>query len=238
MGSIPARAGEPRWCDSNKTSHWVYPRACGGTGQQMSFWDAPPGLSPRVRGNRVLFFGSHKALRSIPARAGEPSIGSEGNGIGGVYPRACGGTPSSDWRHCAGYGLSPRVRGNLTQHDPMPLSPGSIPARAGEPIATDLRSTLSRVYPRACGGTKADDRNRKIEAGLSPRVRGNRNDDEPGGVSRGSIPARAGEPGMRQLEARCNKVYPRACGGTRRSRIRRGLGAGLSPRVRGNPLAN
>ena len=70
--------------------------------------------------------------------------------------------------------------------------------------------------------------------GLSPRVRGNRyypdgDDDVPW-----SIPACAGEPWVKPRAMRCETVYPRVCGGTRRGLIRRGGIRGLSPRVRGN----
>ena len=51
----------------------------------------------------------------------------------------------------------------------------------------------------------------------------------------GSIPARAGEPHITQMEEESDKVYPRACGGTQRQQYRRANSAGLSPRVRGNP---
>ena len=56
-----------------------------------------------------------------------------------------------------------------------------------------MRRSL-KVYPRACGGTRA----RIVKAfdgwGLSPRMRGNRSGDERGGCVNGSIPAHAGEP--------------------------------------------
>ena len=53
---------------------------------------------------------------------------------------------------------------------------------------------------------------------------------------RGSIPACAGEPtGLPILPVRPG-VYPRVCGGTGYCRFRRTIGAGLSPRVRGNHL--
>ena len=52
-----------------------------------------------------------------------------------------------------------------------------------------------------------------------------------------SIPACAGElPGYCRGLADA-KVYPRVCGGTARTRRRRILAVGLSPRVRGNPTA-
>ena len=50
----------------------------------------------------------------------------------------------------------------------------------------------------------------------------------------GSIPARAGEPACRRGRCGFAGVYPRACGGTRRSLPVLLFPKGLSPRVRGN----
>ena len=100
-GSIPARAGEP----SPKPTA-VYPRACGGTGDELFEVDPDGGLSPRVRGNHVF----NRALQ--PTRP--------------VYPRACGGTFSRS--------RSPlRVRGNHVFNRGCNQLARSIPARAGEP---------------------------------------------------------------------------------------------------------
>ena len=52
---------------------------------------------------------------------------------------------------------------------------------------------------------------------------------------RRSIPACAGEPLKIGDTITIAKVYPRVCGGTRRMALCPPLGAGLSPRVRGNP---
>ena len=70
--------------------------------------------------------------------------------------------------------------------------------------------------------------------GLSPRVRGNRL--MPYGVARatGSIPACAGEPCEPCHVSTKNKVYPRVCGGTRRTSSDAICAVRLSPRVRGN----
>ena len=51
----------------------------------------------------------------------------------------------------------------------------------------------------------------------------------------GSIPACAGEPDRAVANVQCYKVYPRVCGGTGVGGSRAQIGAGLSPRVRGNP---
>ena len=55
-------------------------------------------------------------------------------------------------------------------------------------------------------------------------------------ISRGSIPACAGEPVLGVLVVQQRKVYPRVCGGTRSGRLIRTFVFGLSPRVRGNRL--
>ena len=50
-GSIPACAGEPRVRETRTARSRVYPRVCGGTGQNFSSSQQGTGLSPRVRGN-------------------------------------------------------------------------------------------------------------------------------------------------------------------------------------------
>ena len=71
--------------------------------------------------------------------------------------------------------------------------------------------------------------------GLSPRVRGNHQRQQPGGMCAGSIPACAGEPGRPLCLCNPGLVYPRVCGGTLAMMRRSSLVTGLSPRVRGNP---
>ena len=172
----------------------VYPRACGGTmSPYFEGWDLQ-GLSPRVRGNPFVYLSGSQCVGSIPARAGEPIDGCACLKCHRVYPRACGGTCSTIHAQSTARGLSPRVRGNPRQLARAHLLIGSIPARAGEPTQTVLPALFSRVYPRACGGTRLCRRLHRLGLGLSPRVRGNlaANPDAP--ERKGSIPARAGEP--------------------------------------------
>ena len=233
-GSIPARAGEPLIPAGNDRASQVYPRACGGTDGSLTALTTPAGLSPRVRGNRVIDSEGIHRQRSIPARAGEPLLGYRAPIISEVYPRACGGTFKSLTPSASTRGLSPRVRGNPGVSCGRAQHYGSIPARAGEPSTSALTSRMSTVYPRACGGTGTLHQTHAGLGGLSPRVRGNqyvRND--PAGNFR-SIPARAGEPGSAVCVAGDNQVYPRACGGTLRGVVLALVDQGLSPRVRGN----
>ena len=71
-GSIPAPAGEPPASLYLHDEPAVYPRACGGTLADYMNANGIDGLSPRLRGNPVQCFRSPRAVRSIPAPAGEP----------------------------------------------------------------------------------------------------------------------------------------------------------------------
>ena len=93
VGSIPARAGEPRSWICTRHIVWVYPRACGGTQGRLFQLAVCGGLS-------------------IPARAGEPGPQDRIGGSLWVYPRACGGTDEIHRWLDSREGLSPRVRGN------------------------------------------------------------------------------------------------------------------------------
>ena len=91
--SIPACAGEPLLIAAIRPADGVYPRLCGGTAHYGAVLTSHGGLSPPVRGNPRSFWGGIIELRSIPACAGEPRLGSAIACWGRVYPRLCGGTP-------------------------------------------------------------------------------------------------------------------------------------------------
>ena len=112
-------------------------------------------------------------MRSIPARAGEPSPISRTWRKATVYPRACGGTETKYGERVIMEGLSPRVRGNRSGIASDSLQLRSIPARAGEPRRVHFCYHWRTVYPRACGGTTRTCGVVVRWSGLSPRVRGN-----------------------------------------------------------------
>ena len=187
---------------------------CGGTFTFSSSRQSPRGLSPRVRGNRDRRPGRAQRGGSIPACAGEPHLTALRPARPEVYPRVCGGTWTRAKEQAPFVGLSPRVRGNPRPSCGHPHRRGSIPACAGEPSSRTKSPSAYRVYPRVCGGTAARAVIRVRQAGLSPRVRGNRV-VVPGIVwFRRSIPACAGEPPAGAHHARPPQVYPRVCGGT------------------------
>ena len=129
------------------------------------------------------------------------------------------------------------MRGNLNGCEFFPDTLGSIPALAGEPFSAARTEMVQRVYPRACGGTLPEAITALQAQGLSPRLRGNRNlrGSEP--LCKRSIPALAGEPISNRKGWKEREVYPRACGGTTNTRTGAYRPCGLSPRLRGNPVA-
>ena len=130
------------------------------------------------------------------------------------------------------------MRGNPHIADFQILGARSIPACAGEPFGLAGGGERLKVYPRVCGGTSGRSRAFCGFAGLSPRVRGNPATPTITPPPPRSIPACAGEPCTRCCCRPARAVYPRVCGGTRRSSIVARRRRGLSPRVRGNPTAH
>ena len=193
-GSIPACAGEPTPIRPQTESRRVYPRVCGGTTYDETYNKIRTGLSPRVRGNRKGRCARMARLGSIPACAGEPAIPLPVSPSQRVYPRVCGGTVRLPRSTRSRRGLSPRVRGNLALAHGSRDRAGSIPACAGEPEVSMPGKKDNRVYPRVCGGTGGLDAWKERQQGLSPRVRGNRDEPDREHIQIGSIPACAGEP--------------------------------------------
>ena len=213
-GSIPAHAGEP-WVHETATRFTrVYPRACGGTISSSTPMASSRGLSPRMRGNHDSCLRDGAGFGSIPAHAGEPSAEVPAGRCKRVYPRACGGTRMLAVARPTPWGLSPRMRGNPERGTRSQAGYGSIPAHAGEPRREPPHANCDRVYPRACGGTANGLHVLYIERGLSPRMRGNPDQESHAAGGGGSIPAHAGEPSSPPRRMGTTGVYPRACGGT------------------------
>ena len=133
-------------------------------------------------------------------------------------------------------GLSPRVRGNPHLLVGQERIARSIPACTGEPNEPEPVAGQYGVYPRVYGGTLSRHADPAIGIGLSPRVRGNRSRGTERNLLTRSIPACTGEPFLMHGKPSFNRVYPRVYGGTPPARGKIRPRAGLSPRVRGNPI--
>ena len=196
-GAIPARAGEPVVPAQVITTTRGYPRAGGGTGGSAALDISVKGLSPRGRGNLEDILDEGEIDGAIPARAGEPVATRDAAEPYRGYPRAGGGTSRCRTSTTPTSGLSPRGRGNHGRLKVDTRWSGAIPARAGEPPWPDSSTARSWGYPRAGGGTLQTIAREGLQAGLSPRGRGNRVRLLPGLRGVGAIPARAGEPAPR-----------------------------------------
>ena len=208
---------------------------CGGSCAKYPHHQRRQGLSPRVRGKRVVPQQRQAVVRSIPACAGEASPASPGRCRWWVYPRVCGGSAVTDGADGAGVGLSPRVRGKRGRHPRPPSATRSIPACAGEASPTGGAQSGGGVYPRVCGGSVVGIHARRPQRGLSPRVRGKREPARRHHPRPRSIPACAGEAPLRMAQTGTAWVYPRVCGGSAFPLLKAGVPTGLSPRVRGKP---
>ena len=145
----------------------------------------------------------------------------------------CGGNRAEGVAGRGDCGLSPRVRGKLWSILRNPIIAGSIPACAGETDCLPDAAAVSGVYPRVCGGNGAITGRQRGRQGLSPRVRGKLLHRSAQVVVIWSIPACAGETRVDNAQGNLQSVYPRVCGGNRRSAATRNSRVGLSPRVRG-----
>ncbi len=112
--SIPACTGEPPRRSGHRDEQTVYPRVYGGTAGGTVYARNTGGLSPRVRGNRMVGRIARLHRRSIPACTGEPPRARHIAHRFSVYPRVYGGTRYSWLCGVCACGLSPRVRGNLS----------------------------------------------------------------------------------------------------------------------------
>ncbi len=199
--SIPARAGQPTSPYPARRRCPVYPRPRGATERQPPGESGANGLSPPARGNPCCLRPSAPSLRSIPARAGQPTGRERRVVIAKVYPRPRGATTELDVSFATLYGLSPPARGNRLRNVRRVLRIGSIPARAGQPRRWTCSLRRCQVYPRPRGATAHGTAGDLRCYGLSPPARGNLGDDGSNEMLPRSIPARAGQPLTHPIKA-------------------------------------
>ena len=234
FGPIPACAGQPRGKLKLPYPSRAYPRVCGATSCCRSCWSWPWGLSPRVRGNRIVRRFTQQPLGPIPACAGQPRACWARSISSRAYPRVCGATWLRPRSPSSLAGLSPRVRGNRHRPNSSAWDAGPIPACAGQPPRSQAGRGGSAAYPRVCGATDEKHHAAIALQGLSPRVRGNLGDGMDRHHPGGPIPACAGQPRALACKTCNSRAYPRVCGATTEGQSHPIQALGLSPRVRGN----
>ena len=194
---------------------------------------AVTGSSPRVRGRldheRVL----EPARGLIPACAGQTRAAPAARPPRRAHPRVCGADGLEDDSAVTDTGSSPRVRGRPRSRSMLKLSPGLIPACAGQTRRPRVGLIGSRAHPRVCGADLSAINDAPHKRGSSPRVRGRPSDWIAFSSWRGLIPACAGQT-RRPIRSRTQpRAHPRVCGADGDKIPVEIWGKGSSPRVRG-----
>ena len=130
------------------------------------------GLSPLARGTPLSSSFRHKAMRFIPAGAGNTLVFVLITRFSTVYPRWRGEhfkLPTGQEIHI---GLSPLARGTRALRCIICQTIRFIPAGAGNTCSQNSILVLSSVYPRWRGEHSSISRNIALTCGLSPLARG------------------------------------------------------------------
>jgi len=217
-GPIPADAGEPCPSCPSCCPARAYPRGRGGACSPGQPTASTTGLSPRTRGSRRQAADCAHVVGPIPADAGEPRADAPDQDAPRAYPRGRGGADSGDHAVFGASGLSPRTRGSHAPHAHDQVSPGPIPADAGEPSSMTSSSSVTRAYPRGRGGAAAMAGGWINGVGLSPRTRGSPRGWAGADPGDGPIPADAGEPQVQSVLLEAKGAYPRGRGGAGKRR--------------------
>ena len=233
--SIPARAGETPAPIHYPNFYKVYPRTGGGNHDCLLGLVNAHGLSPHGRGKPACKPGTPLPPRSIPARAGETTLGRSETPCHEVYPRTGGGNARQGGGKVTALGLSPHGRGKRNRAGEFGVRARSIPARAGETSASGKSTLVPWVYPRTGGGNSRKSTAKNSGRGLSPHGRGKPVGNTPKPTCQWSIPARAGETMSSRARRRAGWVYPRTGGGNVVTDPPYFLDGGLSPHGRGKP---
>ena len=135
-------------------------------------------------------------------------------------------------------GPSPLARGSLPWCVTGVGRPGSIPARAGQPLGKAPRRVPSRVHPRSRGAAPRVAGLLCTQPGPSPLARGSHHASRVEHNRRGSIPARAGQPCLLVLPHRTPRVHPRSRGAASAASANSHVITGPSPLARGSHRAH
>ena len=230
---IPAGAGNGSRRVPSSQRPSVHPRGCGERDHAQRVLGQEPGSSPRVRGTGLASRSTVRALRFIPAGAGNGSRRVPSSQRPSVHPRGCGERDHAQRVLGQEPGSSPRVRGTGLASRSTVRALRFIPAGAGNGGRSARRDDEAAVHPRGCGERFTTSRFSVPKSGSSPRVRGTGPVSRPHVRNERFIPAGAGNGPARLPTIRGPAVHPRGCGERRPDLPTPVCKCGSSPRVRG-----
>ena len=166
-----------------------------------------------MRGTAARRRAGARAVRFIPAHAGNGRPATSSPTMPAVHPRACGERFHSDASRGNPDGSSPRMRGTAVRHVDQ--------------------AHRELVHPRACGERATAPSCWILKYGSSPRMRGTEYLSISVGGERRFIPAHAGNGPCCARRDTHASVHPRACGERSSVAIPACGAVGSSPRMRG-----
>ena len=191
-GIIPAHAGNTPWVGTTIDDAEDHPRACGEHPFRSSRIEFLTGSSPRMRGTLLDLQDLAGHSRIIPAHAGNTRSPMRSVSRCRDHPRACGEHNWSDMQTMREPGSSPRMRGTQTMGARTIQQSGIIPAHAGNTVRYVGGDAGPVDHPRACGEHTIIVMAALGGVGSSPRMRGTPTANLTCILTRGIIPAHAG----------------------------------------------
>ena len=165
---------------------------CGEHNLRIVFHQIVLGSSPRVRGTSLVITEMPLTVGIIPACAGNINVVDIVAANERDHPRVCGEHINVYLPCPLDKGSSPRVRGTFFRLVNITFKLGIIPACAGNILLIGQSCPVSRDHPRVCGEHVSDSVAKKLSEGSSPRVRGTLRYLSSITMSKGIIPACAG----------------------------------------------
>ena len=189
-----------------------------------------------MRGKQVPHDMPCRALRIIPAHAGQTRRVERAAFLITDHPRACGANCFSRGPTQRPTGSSPRMRGKQYAVLQLLLVLRIIPAHAGQTWWSRRGSGRLPDHPRACGANDSGVTSASERCGSSPRMRGKRQHRQVRADHERIIPAHAGQTARSLVSLGVLPDHPRACGANWAKSLSRCRRCGSSPRMRGKHI--
>ncbi len=191
-GIIPAYAGNTFLLPFPLLAQGDHPRICGEHFDAVKSRVYVRGSSPHMRGTLAVKLDFNVSLGIIPAYAGNTMIPSNTVLLQWDHPRICGEHYMDGLNMCATPGSSPHMRGTRAYDAGDGSQVGIIPAYAGNTWSRRHYRRHCRDHPRICGEHCQPAAVCQHRRGSSPHMRGTLLRRLTVCLTRGIIPAYAG----------------------------------------------